>query len=636
MAVKILERIKYYGFGHTNKTQTEIIEYISQINLQEDKSLEDIIELFNIKQIIESETWVDESEIAHNLVEKIPGVIGKFFSECQLIPCVANDYLALKSLYHKDFWDAFVEFGGIRHTSVSMFKEFVRGTQSNPVILLQQQKIVNKYSSVLKDYLLQNPRSFELFINYHDSIEDQRLYFPLGFKDQEINSWAKRYCELPDNNSNYLERIVNWSNQHEYKLNPKIKKLARKKKEESLSQIFDENSGLKTKMEVQFAEHLDQDFVFEEGGNLSFKVKFNKNWVLENLDNPTLLMNFIYFLEFYHPLYGFCYAKSGYEKEGLLELFQSNSKYDYQRGVAQKSEDGLYDLIFLAYFDFLHYQGKDLERVFSSFYNEQIEENYHQSGFFFTPSSEAITYYERCKSLVPEMDGILKQYELLREEGEIDEEVYAISSKGKNYRGLNSFVAKKYCYFNSKRIIELSTLLFSQQSLLATTSEKCDNSFWSRVVKGIAKEDFEDYQIDTIEKLIDKEILAVNIVNQLYFKDDIFVFVIRHIWRTGYLNLLYCPPEVINTVNKLYETDDIRYDGRLFSEQESDMISYFMDDKKYGNSMSIRNKVAHGGASKISASQAKMYYLKLLSVLLLYTIRINEEIDLLDKLSLDI
>lgn len=99
------------------------------------------------------------------------------------------------------------------------------------------------------------------------------------------------------------------------------------------------------------------------------------------------------------------------------------------------------------------------------------------------------------------------------------------------------------------------------------------------------------------------------------------------------MNLLYCPTEVVESINKLYENDDVRYGDTLFSEQEADMISYYMDDKKFGNSMAIRNKITHGRATKKNASEAKMYYLKLLTVLLLYTIRISEELDLLELVS---
>ena len=56
-----MERIKYYGNGYANKNQKEILEYINHIDLESNMTLEDIIEVFNIRQMIESNSWMDEN-----------------------------------------------------------------------------------------------------------------------------------------------------------------------------------------------------------------------------------------------------------------------------------------------------------------------------------------------------------------------------------------------------------------------------------------------------------------------------------------------------------------------------------------------------------------------------------------------
>ncbi|MCO5489311.1 hypothetical protein ABQE16_08800 [Enterococcus avium] len=628
-----MERIKYYGNGYANKNQKEILEYINHIDLESNMTLEDIIEVFNIRQMIESNSWMDENNSFNIFNTETSTILGRFYSKYQLDSDAINDYNSLENLYYKDFWQLFVRFGLIKRTTIPVFKTFIEETQVTPMLMLQHESIVKKYSSVLRDYLLKTPRYFELFINYFDSTIPPVFNFPSGFTEEEINDWARRYCELSDNNSNYLERICNWSEKQEYKIRDKTKLLANKVKKENLTKLFSENTGHTTKMEVEFSEQMESDFKFEDKGAFSFKLTFNKKWLLNNLDNRTILMNYIYFFGFYNPFDGFSYAQSGYESEGLLELLQPKSRYGYRRGFSQKTTDNMWDLVFLAYFDFLQYQGKDLEEIFGSFYSEYIEEDYNQSGFFFSPSSKNVSYYERCKALIPEMDGVLKQYELLREEGEIDEELYAIGSKGKSYQNLESFSTKKFCYFKSERIVKLANLLFSNQSILAADSEKDEKKFFIRIIKGAAKSDFNKYQLPTIEKLIEEKVLGVSIANQLYFRDEIMINCLLHIWSSGYMNLLYCPTEVVESINKLYENDDVRYGDTLFSEQEADMISYYMDDKKFGNSMAIRNKITHGRATKKNASEAKMYYLKLLTVLLLYTIRISEELDLLELVS---
>lgn len=89
-----------------------------------------------------------------------------------------------------------------------------------------------------------------------------------------------------------------------------------------------------------------------------------------------------------------------------------------------------------------------------------------------------------------------------------------------------------------------------------------------------------------------------------------------------------------NQLLKLIEAEvnkgNLKYGNTLFSEQESNYISFIMDNKKYSNGLSIRNKITHGSFSKKKPYQYKEYYLELLMIQILYTLKINEEITYQD------
>ena len=89
--------------------------------------------------------------------------------------------------------------------------------------------------------------------------------------------------------------------------------------------------------------------------------------------------------------------------------------------------------------------------------------------------------------------------------------------------------------------------------------------------------------------------------------------------------------ELLQLVDDEVEKGNLRYGDTLFSEQESDYISYIMDDKKYSNTLAIRNKITHGSLAKKSAKEHKDFYLELLMILMMYTIRINDELEYQDK-----
>ena len=106
-------------------------------------------------------------------------------------------------------------------------------------------------------------------------------------------------------------------------------------------------------------------------------------------------------------------------------------------------------------------------------------------------------------------------------------------------------------------------------------------------------------------------------------------------WESGYCPLFGFSDELLQRISNEVKMGNLRYGDTLFSEQESDYISYIMDNKKFNNALAIRNKITHGSFAKKSAKEHKDYYLELLIILMLYTVRINEELDYQDRKQVD-
>lgn len=64
--------------------------------------------------------------------------------------------------------------------------------------------------------------------------------------------------------------------------------------------------------------------------------------------------------------------------------------------------------------------------------------------------------------------------------------------------------------------------------------------------------------------------------------------------------------------------------------EPDDIVSYQMEIQTIWKALAIRNKITHGRMARKNVVATKSYYLKLLIILLLYTIRIAEELDVLD------
>lgn len=203
-----------------------------------------------------------------------------------------------------------------------------------------------------------------------------------------------------------------------------------------------------------------------------------------------------------------------------------------------------------------------------------------------------------------------------------------MESQNTNYKLINSLSDKKFVYFNSEEIKNFCILIFDANSSLSNTkNENISVSFFEHVKKGVTLDDYHEYQRKQIELLIDKKILLINLCNQLIFKKNTVINIYFLIWNKGYLSTLYMNKNQRDIVDIEVNNNNLKYGNTLFSSQESDYISFIMDNKNFSNGLAIRNKITHGNYGKKKNNNYKIYYLELLKILLLFSVRINEELD---------
>ncbi|MBO0477535.1 hypothetical protein DOK76_10650, partial [Vagococcus sp. DIV0080] len=473
---------------------------------------------------------------------------------------------------------------------------------------------------------------FELLIDKYDSVENPNFYLPNNISQEEINKWAEKYCDLKDAKLKHLEKISKWSLHHEVKLDSTVKLKAKKAHEDMIEEVFKDNKGIGWGVGVILKNGLSNNFEFDESNKTKMVVIFNKDWLDDNQDYPTILNNFIHFFELFNSKLQFSMIESPYEQGNLTDLFRTKSKYYYKQSYTADLGINFHKLTFLSYYEYLDSKKIDLEKVFSYYYNNLLDEDYGFSEFFFNPSSKGNTYYERCKILIPEMDSLLKQFDFLQRYGKIDLELFELESQNTSYRDIKSLENKKFIYINSSETIKMCSLFFNSQSLLSFPEHKKNkNSFYEYLISGIKIEDFYPYQKDMLKLLIEQEILGISDENNLFIVNRKLIELYWLLWDKGYVSILSVPEDMKKIIESEIFKGNLKTESTLFSEQESDYISFVMDNKKFSNGLFIRNKITHGSFANKQECEYKNYYLELLLVLLLYTVRINEELDYFEE-----
>lgn len=625
--------IKVYSTGDSTASYyiQEVHSYIAAFDTAKSAfTLNEIVQLHNILKYLKlSGTKINEKEKAFQGTAR--QIIGRYFAERGLED-LNEEYANLYRPYWEDFWEIFVNYKIIKKTSDLQMAAFAKANDIYIGSFLTQKAICDKYKRTLKAMLLKEAKHFELFLKKYDSADGVSYEFPGGFTSAEISDWASSYCDLPDANTNYLQQLAFWSKQHDYKIEDKVLVKAKRAYESLIDSYFTESSGVYHGISITIKPGVSEGVAFKELEGNVIQIDFDQDWFDNERDYPTLLQNLIYVFDYFDKFGRFTFIGSENKSHSFIDLFKTKSKYAFNDTLDFRMRRNVCRLSFLAYFDYLAHNGIDVEELFSYCFNELFFDAYKINQFFFHSSPKENNYHTRSKALLPEMDSILKQFDMYQQDGEIDLDLFELKSTSNGYRSIKSLAERKFVYLDSQEIKRVLQLIFESQTWLSYPEQKRkEKSFYNHVRDGVTLKDFNAGQQRVIsEKLEDTGFIGYDDANQIYFKNPLLVNLYGIIFASGYCSLLNFFDELLQLVDDEVKKGNLRYGATLFSEQESDYISYIMDDKKYSNTLAIRNKIAHGSFAKKSSEEYKEYYLDLLMILMMYTIRINDELDYQD------
>lgn len=583
---------------------------------QPSTEINSLIETYLILKLLRTEN--EFSEFKH-LIKKFQSDLSMNFP----ITIFEIDYDSIDVFYKDVFWELVLDLEKINKDDVSQFESYIKKYNIHTINLKNVTKLISLFPQVIKENFLSRSRNIEFFLNHQSGkfIDSNGLYVKLGITNEEINNLAREYCQTDSINPNYLQSIVEYKKLSKYEFDDEVKLLAKRKSDKFWEKHFETNEGFQYSISVGI-KPLDSDKLYEPIEN---GILLNETILDEHHDFPTLLNNF-YLLGFFNRETGLPWLVANEETFSFTRLFspKSNAHFeDYDFHLKN-----FYGLLFYTYFEYLKKNNIDIEEIINWYFNIYLETKLNIKGFHFHASNKESSYYERGKSIICEMDSILDQYELFFRHREIDQGLLEIKSKASSYTSLKSFNEKKFIKLNNTPDNSaLFSALFSNQSPLSFISSKKEHStFFKHIKSGVKITDFEDYQVKQIKFLIDKNLLKLS--NELItFTNFQEINILNKLWKSGTYCLYYKDKLTLDIAEDLCEKGYCEYSDNLFSEYESNYLSYILDDKKYGNGLKIRNKFSHGKFSYKSEEEHQKNYLELLQIIIFYVMRINDELE---------
>lgn len=608
--------MKYYGKNDISTIEFHKFTegYLKNFSENNVNSINDILVLYNIKKYLDD---LDKNSELKNKIQ-IKNILGSKLGKLNFDEI---DYYKIEKYYITDFWEIFALYGLIKKVTVDNFKNYIKKYSIPISVLIIHKKIVDRYSSLIKLELLKDPRNFELYIR---SLSEQSIIMPQNFKVQEINEWAKRYCESETPNINYLEFIMNWNNKYELKISPKIRMLAGKKYEEHIKVVFSEGNSSDFSFSVNFSDKIDS-LIWIENDKNNFKIQFNMQlFKYLSKDNERILCLLFDFFSMFSSKSQYLILPSKTDGTVLIDAVTPSYKNYYKINPIQKFMKDFHKLILMFKIDFLEMENLNFIKVFKYYFEELVPKKYLGIKFKFEIDEEIPNYKTKCKATLPELDSIAHQYKILFEEKELDLELLKYTNDSIDYRQLKAFNDKKFAYVYSNELQTMLNILFSKQKFYVLIREREYMPLYEHIQLGIRLIDLREHQRKYIDMLQEKGIVVINFDGTVQFSNIELIRILLDLYTYEYI---VCENYNTDLLQVLSKDDDIRFDDHLLSRQEKEYISFVFDDKEFVNTLAFRNKYIHGKIISLSEHEHKDNYLEIILVLMLLLKRMDEEIQ---------
>ncbi len=601
--------------------------------------INDILELYNLKKYIEQEvylsTWtqadIDDFKRKAAAYDKIV----KGF----MVAHTKTDFKTVCRTVQLCYVGSFLELIDILNLFNSIPQKDLRNVLDEKLFvikeLLQRKRLVLRFSSVIKDFLLTHPESAELLLSFYEIKEDgakEKYHFPkcLSVKDKE--TIIINYLDSGKANFNYLPIIQNAKNRDDFRISDRTRLKAYRLYRTECEKLFKAN-GIKYGVSVSFPDKVPgiKEGKIKEGFTVEYKYSLD---YIKTHNNPhELFENFIYLFEFvdHHGRIELVNKKSSLE---VIEKFLGlHSATEYIQGIGFNISEMRSQVQIEGYIKVLEGMGLALESVLQQMFCKVFHEEYGfaENAQLYMPV--CTSYFEKVRVLSPELESILKQYKLFVEDGFIDFELLQISSSPTTVGDIPSLNLNKYVYLSNQNA-ELSNIIhlfFSDQTLLGYV-EPYREKHYSTLFDVLANEDvafdkYEDFQKPALNYLIKEKYLFVDCTGNIQFVNPYRINILHDLFKYEVGAYHWYPKPYQQEVQKMATEGLAYFENTLFSKPEQDYFNFFLNKSAFTNGLDLRNKYAHGTQANVEEiEEHKFAYQTYLRLIVLALLKIEDDL----------
>ncbi|MGG1630332.1 hypothetical protein [Rossellomorea sp. NRS-1567] len=606
---KIIEKIKD-NVINSNWSINEILDF------------HNVLKYINIKRFrdyIVQETSTDIEAFEKEIRRKIGIFVGShkdFFLDFynEITVDAANDFLEI-----------FEGFKLFRNIDIQDFRRFIEKENVHICTVLKFKKLTEYYNEAVKDELLSDSRNAETILSKF--LQEDDIFLPPSLSEADTLCLIDEYINSPLVNINVLRKIINFPTNKGISIPDKIKLHAMRKAKEEEEKIFSEGTGIESEVMISYPNNQEEEIIFNMDGGTT-EVKVSRKWIEENIDYPTLWNNFIYLFGIVDEKMRLELVSKKSESSALESVIRPQADHLYFQSTSFYYKEILSDAQVYSYLNVLNVFGVRLEEMIEWFFCMYFKEEFQINDFIVKMPSSGASYFEKCRTILPEIDRIFKQYNTLIEDGEIDHELIQMSSSSFKNKDIMSFNEKKYVYSSSDWYETASFLLFSDQSsifYLPSKEERYKNFYNLVTSEKLTRADFQEYQMKRMQWLFDNNLIRESDIGHLEFVDQRVIYVLMELYYNETISYWHYPKNIQEVIEDLNTRNIVEFENTLFSRNEQDYLDYYLNKSKFTNGHDIRNKYLHGTNTN-DEEQYELDYYVILKLFIIIVIKINDDL----------
>jgi len=597
--------------------------------------INDLIELFQIRLFFKNDLYSPKwsnTELA-NYKKKVD----QFWDEIRAFWIkIKNENLVeyfekVDYEYQESFWLLLVKFNYHKKISPNVLKDVFENSRFNVLDVLKQKKFVDHFEKSLKEFLQKYEDTAELILSQFEEehlTDWQDIFFPKSILKKELENILSKYLDSPSCNSNYVNLILRSRN---IKISNRLKLKAKKTAKKLNQEILEKGVTWKNSFEIAISfDQMEPSKISSSTNHQTFSL--SKKYLDRTLNPVGVFNNFEHLFEYINVQGCVELVYKTHEIDPFERSFMK-SKNEYFTYSKFQNKHNLSQGLLIIYLNYFEENKIKIEEIISYYVNEHLNKNFDIQGFRIQMPNSGNSFLEKIRMVAPEMEYLIKQYQHYIEDGIIDFELLELSSSPIHFSNIGSKVDYKYAYGDGDKYLRLKYDLFSSQSMLYYL-EQFPN--YRNLYKLITKENvnynlFKIYQMNEIDYLVNQGFLHIDKNNYLKISDQELMFVLQVLYLEDVISFWHYPEKTRNVILRLYDQGLVKFQNKLFTEEEKKYLNFHLNQKEFTNGLDLRNKYLHGTNSNSAEDQEHDYYL-LMKILILVILKIKDDL-ILEKIA---